>query len=124
MNMRHLVLAGLVGGLIFGAPALAEGEFAGAWAVEVNTGQAVRTATWTVTEAEGGGYAVEISQDGATSAGTDVTFDGTTFTFKRTITSPQGSLDASYTGTIEGDALTAEVDLGQIGKFPVTGKRQ
>ena len=29
----------------------------------------------------------------------------------------------SYTGAVEGDKLTAEVDTGQFGKIPVTGTR-
>jgi hypothetical protein len=124
MGMRIIALIGLATGLLAGAPALAEGDFAGVWAVEVDTGQAVRTGTWTVSESEDGGYAIHVVQEDATDDATDVTFDGTTFTFKRSIGGAQGALEASYGGTVEGDALSGEVEVGQVGTFPLKGVRQ
>ena len=49
--------------------------------------------------------------------------DGAQFSFKRKLTTPQGDMTLSYTGTVDGDKLTAEVDTGQFGKIPVTGTR-
>jgi hypothetical protein len=125
-DMGKLAVAGLagmiLGGITLGAPALAKGEFAGAWAVEVNTGQgAPRTAVWTVTKS-GATYAIEIAQNNATDKATDVTFDGEKFTFKRQIPGDQ-PVAASYEGAVDGDALKGEVDVGGT-KYPVTAKRK
>ena len=49
--------------------------------------------------------------------------NGSNSSFKRKLTTPQGELTLSYTGTVDGDKLTAEVDTGEFGKLPVTGTR-
>lgn len=121
--MRHIALAGLAAGLILGAPALADGELAGVWAVEIDAAGTVRTATWTITEADGG-FAVSIEQEGATSEGEDVAMDGEALTFHRSIAGPDGALEVSYRVTAEGDALSGEVSAGQLGSFPLKGVRQ
>ena len=82
----------------------------------------------------GGAYTVEMQDvppEGAPADGggmtpgaiTDVVVDGASFSFKRKLTTPQGEMNLSYTGQVDGDNLTAEVDTGQFGKLPVTGTR-
>jgi len=126
--MRQLALAGLMAGLTaglaVGAPALAEGELAGVWAVEIDAAGTVRTATWTVAETGEGGYTVAIEQEGTTSEGADVAMDGEALTFHRTIAGPEGPLEVSYKVSVEGDALSGEASAGQLGTFPITGARQ
>jgi hypothetical protein len=52
----------------------------------------------------------------------DVHVDGNTFTFKRSLTTPQGPMELAYNGTVTGDALTAQV-ASSFGNIPVTGTR-
>ena len=55
---------------------------------------------------------------------TDIVVDGSNFSFKRKLTTPQGDMQMAYTGKVEGDKLTAQVDTGAFGVIPVTGTRQ
>ena len=64
-----------------------------------------------------------VSDAASSVVGTDVVVDGASFSFKRKLTTPQGEMNFSYTGTVDGDKMTAEVDTGQFGKIPVTGTR-
>jgi hypothetical protein len=115
------------------APALAaDSPVVGTWNTEAVTDFGTFKATMTVAEA-GGAYTIDIKDvpiEGAPPAPpsppgaiTDVVIDGAKFSFKRKLTTPQGELQMSYTGTVDGDKLTAEVDTGQFGKIPVTGTR-
>lgn len=115
------------------APALAaDSPVVGTWNTEAVTDFGTFKSTMTVAEA-GGAYSIDIKDvpiEGAPPAPpsppgaiTDVVVDGASFSFKRKLTTPQGEMNFSYTGTVEGDKLTAEVDTGQFGKIPVTGTR-
>jgi hypothetical protein len=115
------------------APALAaDSPVVGTWNTEAVTDFGTFKATMTVAEA-GGAYTIDIKDvpiEGAPPAPpsppgaiTDVVIDGAKFSFKGKLTTPQGELQMSYTGTVDGDKLTAEVDTGQFGKIPVTGTR-
>ena len=53
----------------------------------------------------------------------DVVVDGAKFSFKRKLTTPQGEMNLTYTGTVDGDALTAEVG-SDFGPITMTGTRQ
>ena len=117
---------------LIAVPALAQSSpVLGTWNTEAVTDFGTFKATMTVTQANGA-YAVDMKDvpaDGAPApaptAGsiTDVMVNGANFSFKRKLTTPQGEMTLSYTGAVDGDKLTAEVDTGQFGKIPVTGTR-
>ena len=130
-SIRFAVLA--AGATLMAAPALAaDSPVVGTWNTEAVTDFGTFKSTMTVAEA-GGAYTIDIKDvpiEGAPPAPpsppgaiTDVVVDGATFSFKRKLTTPQGEMNFSYTGAVEGDKLTAEVDTGQFGKIPVTGTR-
>ena len=52
----------------------------------------------------------------------DVKVDGSTFSFKRTIESPQGTIALDYSGSVDGDALTAKAH-SDFGDVDITGTR-
>ena len=116
---------------LIAVPALAQSSpVLGTWNTEAVTDFGTFKATMKVAEANGA-YTVEMTDvpaEGAPPAMpstiSDVVVDGTTFSFKRKLSTPQGEMDLAYTGTVDGDKLTAEVDTGQFGKLPVTGTRQ
>ena len=55
--------------------------------------------------------------------GTDIVLDGDKFSYKRSITTPDGTLVITYTGVVSGDAFTGTVDLGGFAQAPYTGVR-
>jgi hypothetical protein len=118
---------------LMAAPALAaDSPVVGVWNTEAVTDFGTFKSTMTVAEANGA-YTIDIKDvpiEGAPpsppsppGAITDVVVDGAKFSFKRKLATPQGEMNFSYTGTVEGDKLTADVDTGQFGKIPVTGVR-
>ena len=131
---KTIRFAALVAGASLTAvPAFAQSSpVLGTWNTEAVTDFGTFKAKMTVAQA-GSGYTVEMTdvpQEGAPPAPaptagsiTDVVVNGTNFSFKRKLTTPQGELTLSYTGTVDGDKLTAEVDTGEFGKLPVTGTR-
>ena len=104
----------------------------GVWNTEAVTDFGTFKATMTIAEADGG-YTIDIKDvplEGAPpmppsppGAITDVVVDGAKFSFKRKLTTPQGELTMTYNGTVDGDKMTAEADIGEFGKIPVTGTR-
>lgn len=118
---------------LMAAPALAaDSPVVGTWDTAIDVQGQKITAELTVAQS-GDAYTVAI-KDGPMpgapadappmpSTISDVVVDGAKLTFKRKLTTPQGELQMSYTGTVDGDKLTAEVDTGQFGKIPVTGTR-
>ena len=118
---------------LIAAPALAaDSPVVGTWNTEAVTDFGTFKATMTVAEANGT-YTVDMKDvplEGAPPAPpsppgsiTDVVVDGAKISFKRKLTTPQGEMTMTYTGTVEGDKLTAEADIGEFGKIPVTGSR-
>jgi hypothetical protein len=118
---------------LIAAPALAADSPAiGTWNTEAVTDFGTFKATMTIAEADGG-YTIDIKDvplEGAPPAPpsppgaiSDVVVDGAKFSFKRKLTTPQGELTMTYTGTVDGDKMTAEADIGEFGKIPVTGTR-
>ncbi len=118
---------------LMAAPAIAaDSPVVGVWNTEAVTDFGTFKATMTVTEAADG-YTIDfqdIPPEGAPAgppgpAGTisDVVVDGANFSFKRQLTTPGGDMTLSYTGSVEGDKLSAQVDTGQFGTIPVTGTR-
>lgn len=119
---------------VLAMPALAQSSpVVGAWNTEAVTDFGTFKAKMTITEANGA-YAIEMVDvpaegapaDAAAPAGTisDVVVNGPDFAFKRKLTTPQGEMALAYTGKVEGDKLTAQVDTGEFGVIPVTGTRQ
>ena len=117
---------------LMATPALAaDSPVVGTWNTEVVTDFGTFKATMTVAEAAGA-YTIDIKDvplEGAPPAPpsppgaiTDIVVDGPKFSFKRKLTTPNGDMELSYTGTVDGDKLTAEVDSA-FGKAPVTGTR-
>jgi hypothetical protein len=131
--LKSLRFAVLAAASLIAAPALAaDSPVVGTWNTEAVTDFGTFKATMTVAEA-GGAYTIDIKDvpiEGAPPAPpsppgaiTDVVVDGAKFSFKRKLTTPQGEMTMSYTGAVDGDKLTAEVDVGEFGKVPVTGTR-
>ena len=129
-TVRFAALASAVS--LMAVPALAANSpVVGVWNTEAVTDFGTFKATMTIAEADGA-YTIDIKDvplEGAPpsppsppGAVTDVVVDGVMFSFKRKLTTPQGELQMSYTGTVDGDKLTAEVN-SQFGKVPVTGTR-
>src|SRR6187399_1377717 len=130
-SLRLAVLAAFAS--LIAVPSLAANSpVVGVWNTEAVTDFGTFKATMTIAEADGA-YTIDIKDvplEGAPpsppsppGAVTDVVVDGTMFSFKRKLTTPQGEMTLSYTGAVDGDKLTAEVDTGQFGKIPVTGTR-
>jgi len=135
--LKKSILAALVAGsTLVAVPAYAESSpVVGTWNTQAVTDFGTFKSKMIVTEANGA-YTVEMQDvppegappaegGGGMTAGviTEVVVDGTNFSFKRKMTTPQGEMNLSYAGNVDGDNLTAEVDTGQFGKLPVTGTR-
>ena len=112
----------------FAAPAFGQ-SFLGQWtATAVTPGGNVSETLTVVKSADGfeikavlvGGVPVGTSQAGP---GTGIVLDGNKFSYKRTVTTPDGSLVITYTGTVSGDTFTGTVNLGGFVEAPYTGVR-
>jgi hypothetical protein len=55
--------------------------------------------------------------------GIDIVLDGDKFSYKRKITTPDGEMVITYTGTVSGDTFTGTVNLGGLVEAPYTGVR-
>ena len=128
MQFRSIAAALTLAASLFATPVLAqESSVVGVWDTQAVTDFGTFASTLTVIEDEGG-YLVTIedapaegmpAMEGSVS---DVVVDGSTFSFKRSMTSPQGPMELAYAGTVEGDSLTATV-ASPMGSIPVTGTR-
>ena len=119
---------------LLAAPALAQSSpVVGTWDTAAVTDFGTFKSQIVVTEANGS-YAVEmkdIPAEGTPADGggmtpgpiSDVVVDGAKFSFKRKLTTPQGEMNLTYNGTVEGDALTGEVG-SDFGPIKLTGTRQ
>ena len=117
-----------LGAALFATPALAEeSPVLGTWNTQAVTDFGTFAATMTVIEDEGG-YLVTIVDTPAAGmppmegAVSDVVVEGATFSFKRNLDSPQGPMELTYSGNVEGDSLTATVATS-FGNLPMTGTR-
>ena len=133
---KTIRFAALVAGAsLMAAPALAQDSpVLGKWNTAVVTDFGTFNAVMTVGQ-EGGAYTVaiqDIAPEGGAGAGgggampstiSDVVVDGQKFSFKRKLTTPQGEMNLTYTGTVEGNALTADVG-SDFGPLKMTGTRQ
>jgi hypothetical protein len=115
------------------APAFAaDSPAVGSWDIVADTQMGQFESTMIVADS-GDGYTVDIEDKPMTGPGgsampampstiSDVKVDGANFSFKRTIDFQGQALVLSYTGSVEGDTLTATAN-SDFGPTPVTGKR-
>ena len=131
---RKTAFAVLVAGAtLAAAPALGQASAVlGTWNTAVDVqGQKIE-ATMTFAAA-GDGHSVEIKDGPMPGAPadapameskiSDVVIDGAKFAFKRELATPQGTMNLSYSGTVDGDTLTGEVG-SDFGPIAITGTRQ
>ena len=125
--MRLTAALGLVLAAAFSAPAFGQ-SFVGEWTATAVTQAGNVSETLTVTKTTTGyeikAKLVEPGPEGTPVAGpgTDIVLDGDKFSYKRTLTTPDGSLVITYTGTVSGDTFTGTVALGEF-TVPYTGVR-
>lgn len=102
----------------------------GTWDTAAVTDFGTFEATMTVAAAEEG-YTVEmvdVVPEGGQgmppmeSSISDVMVDGSSLTFTRSLTTPQGPMELSYSFTAEGDAITGSAN-SSFGAIPVNGTR-
>lgn len=104
----------------------------GSWATKISIGEGTIESTMTVAQA-GGGHTVEIvdgPMPGAPadapampSTISDVKVDGSTITFNRKLTTPQGEMALAYKGTVTGNEFAGEIN-SDFGAIPITGTRK
>ena len=130
-TIRFAVMA--AGASLIAVPSLAANSpVVGVWNTEAVTDFGTFKATMTIAEAEGA-YTIDIKDvplEGAPpsppsppGAVTDVVVDGTMFSFKRKLTTPQGEMNLTYTANVSGDTLTGEVN-SDFGPIAMTGTRK
>lgn len=124
-------LAGAValGSALISAPAFAQdAPIAGAWETTMETPMGNFAATLTVSPA-GEGYAVEMAEQmpegmpAMESTISNVVVDGSTVTFDRALTTPQGQMALKYSFTATGDAITGAAN-SDFGAMAITGTRK
>lgn len=132
--LKKIAFAAALAGASFAAPAFAAGSAAvGTWDIVAETQMGKFESTMTVAEA-GGAYAVDIQDKPATgpdgsampampSKVSDVKVEGNAFSFKRTIDFQGQAIALSYSGTVDGDKLTATAN-SDFGPTPITGTRK
>src|SRR5689334_16562026 len=118
---RSLALGTLLTASAITAPAFAQSSpVLGSWETTATTpiGELKSTFTFSGTA---GSYAIDIKDQpmeggpgGEAGAAppeqvvSDLKIEGSSFSFKRTIQSPQGAIALTYSGTVNGDSLTAK----------------
>jgi len=131
--LKTVRLAALaIGATLLSVPALAQDSpVVGKWATAVESDFGKFEAIMTVAQ-EGGAYSVDIQDvqpEGGQGPGpmpskiSDVVVDGSKFSFKRQLTTPQGEMSLNYTGSVEGDTLNGEVG-SDFGSMKLAGTRQ
>jgi hypothetical protein len=129
--MRIMAASGLilVAALATLAPAFGQ-SFLGEWTATAHTPGGDVSETLSVTKTNDG-YAITaklvepVSEDMPEAGpGTDILLEGDKFSYKRTVTIPDGaSLTITYTGVVSGDKFTGTVDMG-FAQAPYTGVRK
>lgn len=132
--LRKIAFAAALAGASFAAPAFAaDSPVVGTWNISAETQMGKFESTMTVAEA-GGTYTVAIEDkpmtgpDGAAmpamaSTISDVKVDGASFAFNRKIDFQGQAIALAYSGTVDGDSLTATAN-SDFGPTPITGTRQ
>lgn len=126
--MRITAVLGFVSLLALASPAFSQ-SFVGEWTATAHTQGGDTSEVVTVAKVKDGftvtSKLVVDAPAGSPQAGpgTDVVVDGDHFTYKRTITSPGGSLVITYTGVVSGDTFTGTAEFAGLGSVPYTGVR-
>lgn len=130
--MMKLVTTALLGSALLAAPAIAQegGSILGDWDTVTETPMGNFEAGISI-DGDEEGYTVEI-EDRPPEGGeamppmestiSDVAVDGTTVTFTRALTTPQGPMELTYSLTADGDSLAGEAN-SSFGAVPITGTR-
>ncbi|GAA0269017.1 hypothetical protein GCM10009127_06130 [Alteraurantiacibacter aestuarii] len=132
LRLAAMAIAASLAATFTGVPAMAQDSSAlGTWDTAIDVQGTKIESTLILTQADDG-YGVEIvdgPMPGApadappmASVISDVAVDGATFTFKRALTTPQGPMNLTYSGTADGDTLTGQI-LSDFGPIPLTGTR-
>jgi hypothetical protein len=124
---RFVFLVALVAP-VFASPAQGQ-SFLGEWTATAETPAGGVSETLTVVNTDKG-YTITAkpvvpAPEGTPEAGpgTDIVLDGDTFSYKRTIPTPNGTLVITYVGVVSGDTFAGTVDLGGFAQAPYTGVR-
>jgi hypothetical protein len=134
MFSKTVFAAVVASATVMAAPAYAQSSpVLGSWDTEAATDFGTFKATLTIAES-GGVYSAQMvdtppagpdGQPAPAMASTisDVTVNGANFSFKRTIDFQGQPIVLNYTGTVDGDALTATAN-SDFGAIPVKGTRK
>ena len=112
---------------VFAAPAFGQ-SFVGEWTATATTPGGTVSETLNVVKTDGS-FAITAKlvgvQEGTPEAGpgTEIVLEGDRFSYKRIISTPDGTLEITYTGIVSGDTFTGTVDLGGFAQAPYTGVR-
>lgn len=123
---RYSTALGLILAAALATPAFAQ-SFAGDWTATAHAPGGDASETLHVAKMDHG-YTVTAKlvdpPPGALEAGpgADVVLDGDRFSYKRTVTTPNGPVHITYTGVVSGDTFTGTVDMG-FAQAPFTGVR-
>jgi|SRR5690606_6065896 len=132
MRNKFHYAALVAGASLVAVPAFAQSSPVGTWATAVDVQGSKLESELTISQADGA-YAVAI-KDGPmpgapadapamSSTFSDVVVDGSKFSFKRALTTPQGAMNLTYSGTVDGNNLTGEV-TSDFGPIALTGTRK
>ncbi|MCO5131087.1 MAG: hypothetical protein M9932_11035 [Xanthobacteraceae bacterium] len=93
----------------------------GNWNITMSTPMGERNATLELKTA-GGALTGTQAADGNSGAIFDGTVNGNDIAWKIDITNPM-PLTLSFTGSVDGDAMSGQMGIGPMGSFPFTGTR-
>lgn len=131
-SVALVALAGLAG--LAAGPALAQDALLGSWHTVSETPMGNFTATMILSQADGG-YKVEMVEEAPDGPGggeampamqstfSKIEVEGQNLRFLRSLETPQGPMELSYSFTAEGDTLTGEAN-SSFGAIAITGKRK
>ena len=127
--MRYTVVSGLALVVALATPVFGQ-SFLGRWTATAKTPGGDVSETLTVVKTDDG-YTITaklvevVLPEGVPEAGpgTDIVLDGDKFSYKRTVTMPEGTLEITYTGVVSRDTFTGTVDLGGFAQAPYNGVR-
>lgn len=130
--LRNFAFAAALAVSVAATPAFAASAVAGTWATAIDLQGTKIEAEITFAEAADG-YSVAI-KDGPMpgapadappmeSVISDVKVDGANFSFSRKLTTPQGPMALTYTGSVDGNALTGQIN-SDFGPIAMTGTRK
>ena len=130
--MRIKVASGIVCFLALVATMVAapaqEPSFLGDWTATARTPAGEFSETLRAVRSDKG-FAITAKRVGASpdgpeaGPGTDIVLDGDKFSYKRSVTTPDGTLVISYSGIVSGDTFSGTVNLGGLAEAPYTGVR-